>query len=60
MIKGVNPTFFKNVTYVFNSPPARHDGGLFTKAQEFFFFWPHYVASGILVPGPGTDPGPWQ
>lgn len=38
MIKGVNPTFFKNVTYVFNSPPARHDGGLFYKGSGGFFF----------------------
>ena len=24
----------------------------------FFFFLPHHVACGILVPQPGTEPGP--
>ena len=26
----------------------------------FFFFWPHHIACGILVPQPGIDPGPQQ
>ena len=23
-----------------------------------FFFWPYCLASGVLVPGPGIEPGP--
>ena len=26
----------------------------------FFFFWPHRMACGILVPQPGNEPWPWQ
>ena len=29
-----------------------------TDAFLFFFFLPHHVACGILVPQPGTEPGP--
>ena len=25
---------------------------------RLFFFWPHHAACGILVPGPGVEPGP--
>ena len=28
------------------------------KCLSFFFFWPHRVACGILVPQPGIEPGP--
>ena len=31
---------------------------LLWQLESFFFFLPHHIACGILVPQPGIDPGP--
>ena len=33
---------------------------IFLVTKDFFFFWPHYAAFGILVPRSGIEPGSWQ
>ena len=41
-----------------NSPSGKMYGSQFLFTCSFFFFWPHCVTRGILVPRPGIEPGP--